>query len=84
LEDADAELRAGNPTLALARLSEHAAKYPTGALSEEREGIRAIALCRAGRAAEGRAAADRFLSSTRKASLAARVRTACNVEKPGE
>jgi hypothetical protein len=84
LEDADAALRAGNPNLALARLADHAAKYPAGALSDEREGIRAIALCRAGRLVDGRAAADRILSATRKTSLAARVRTACTVEKPGE
>jgi hypothetical protein len=84
LEEADAELRAGNPNLALARLADHAAKYPTGALSDEREGVRAIALCRAGRAGEGRIAAERFLSATRKTSLATRVRTACNIDKPGE
>jgi hypothetical protein len=82
LEDADAELRAGNPKAALLRLADHAAKYPTGALSDEREGVRAISLCRAGRAVEGRAAADRFLSATRKTSLAARVRTACGIDKP--
>ena len=82
LEEADAEIRAGNPSAALVRLAEHAAKYPTGALSDEREGVRAIALCRAGRSIEGRAAADKFLSGTRKTSLAARVRTACSMDKP--
>jgi hypothetical protein len=84
LADADAELRRGDADAALARLAEHAAKYPSGALVDEREGVRAIALCRAGRFSEGRTAADRFLSPTRKSSLAARVRTACGIEKPSD
>jgi len=83
LEEADAELRAGNPQAALRPLAEHAARYPNGALSDERDGIRAIALCRGGRTSEGTAAAERFLSGTRKTSLASRVRTACNIDKPG-
>jgi hypothetical protein len=80
LEEADAELRRGDAIGALVTLGEHAAKYPAGALVDEREGIRAIALCRAGRLAEGRAAADRFLSAARKSSLATRVRNACGIE----
>ncbi len=83
LEEADAELRAGNAQAALRPLAEHAARYPNGALSEEREGIRAIALCRGGRTLEGTAAAERLLSATRKTALASRVRTACNIDKPG-
>jgi hypothetical protein len=82
LEAADAELRRGDSDAALARLAEHAAKYPSGALVYEREGVRAIALCRSGRVAEGRAVADRFLGSARKSSLATRVRTACAIDKP--
>jgi hypothetical protein len=84
LEGADAELRRGDTSAALARLAEHAAKYPSGVLADEREGVRAIALCRAGRLSEGKAAADRFLSPTRRSSLAARVRTACGIEKPSD
>ena len=84
LADADAELRRGDADAALTRLAEHAAKYPSGALVDEREGVRAIALCRAGRFSEGRAAADRFLSPTRKSSLAARVRAACAIEKTSD
>jgi hypothetical protein len=81
LEAADAELRRGDADAALARLAEHAARYPSGALVYEREGVRAIALCRSGRLVEGRAVADRFLGSARKSSLANRVRTACGIEK---
>jgi hypothetical protein len=84
LEEADAELRRGDADAALARLGEHASRYPTGTLADEREGVRAIALCRAGRLAEGKAVADRFLAAARKSSLATRVRTACNVEKSGD
>jgi hypothetical protein len=84
LEEADADLRRGDAEAALARLNEHAARYPSGTLADEREGVRAIALCRSGRLAEGKAAADRFLAAARKSSLATRVRTACNVEKTGD
>jgi hypothetical protein len=84
LEGADAELRRGDAEAALAQLAEHAAKYPQGALADEREGIRAIALCRAGRSSEGKPLAERFLSATRKSSLATRVRTACAIEKTAD
>jgi len=80
LEEADAELRAGAPQAALARLAEHATKYPTGALSEERDGVRVIALCGAGQRAEARVEADRLLSASRKTSLATRIREACSFE----
>jgi outer membrane protein assembly factor BamD (BamD/ComL family) len=77
LEQADADLRRGDAQAALARLAEHAAQYPSGALREEREGIRVVALCRAGREAEGKAAAERFLARSPRSTLAARIRAAC-------
>lgn len=80
LEQADAELRRGDANAALARLGEHAAKYPSGALREEREGMRVVALCRAGRAAEGNAAAERFLARSPRSALASRIRSACGGE----
>jgi hypothetical protein len=80
LEQADADLRRGDATAALRRLAEHAARYPSGALREEREGVRVVALCRAGRAAEGRAAADRFLARSPRSTLAPRIRAACGSE----
>lgn len=76
LEQADADLRRGDPNGALLRLAEHAAKYPSGALREERQGIRAIALCRAGKE-EGKSAAERFLARSPSSSLASRIRAAC-------
>ena len=77
LEQADADLRRGDPGAALARLAEHAAKYPDGALREERDGVRVVALCRAGREAEGKAAAERFLARAPRSALATRIRAAC-------
>ncbi len=80
LEQADADLRRGDTEAALDRLNEHATRYPSGALAEEREGVRAIALCRGGKA-EGKALADRLLGATHKSALANRVRAACGIEK---
>jgi hypothetical protein len=77
LEQADADLRRGDAQAALGRLAEHAARYPSGALREEREGIRVVALCRAGREVEGKAAADKFLARSPRSTLAARIRAAC-------
>ncbi|MET0594650.1 MAG: hypothetical protein ABW133_18260 [Polyangiaceae bacterium] len=80
IEQADADLRRGDANAALGRLSEHAAKYPSGALREEREGMRVVALCRAGRVAEGNAAAERFLARSPRSALASRIRAACGGE----
>jgi hypothetical protein len=80
LEQADGDLRRGDANAALSRLGEHAAKYPSGALREEREGMRVVALCRAGRAAEGNAAAERFLARSPRSALASRIRAACGGE----
>lgn len=77
LEQADADLRRGDAHAALARLAEHATKYPAGALREEREGVRVVALCRAGREEEGRRAAERFLARSPRSALATRIRAAC-------
>jgi hypothetical protein len=80
LEQADADLRRGDPHAALAHLAEHAARYPAGALREEREGVRVVALCRAGREAEGKLAAERFLARSPRSALATRIRAACGGE----
>jgi hypothetical protein len=80
LELADADLRRGDANSALARLAEHAARYPAGALREEREGVRVVALCRAGRESEGKLAAERFLARAPRSALATRIRAACGGE----
>lgn len=81
LERADADLRRGDPRAALVRLAEHAAKYPAGALREEREGVHVVALCRAGRESEGKAAAEQFLARAPRSALATRIRAACGAAK---
>jgi outer membrane protein assembly factor BamD (BamD/ComL family) len=65
------------PEQALARLAEHARRFPEGVLSEERQALRAVALCEAGRDADGDAAAQAFLREHPQAALAQRVRSAC-------
>ena len=83
LEEADANLRRGDAAGALARLGEHASKFPGGELfAREREGMNVVALCQAGRQAEGRAAANRFLSRSSKSALASRIRAACGISRP--
>jgi hypothetical protein len=81
LEDADSALRRGDGAGALAKLNEHASKFPGGALRQEREGMTVVALCQAGRQAEGRAAAERFLTRSSKSALASRIRAACGIAK---
>jgi hypothetical protein len=83
LEEADAALRRGDVDTALSRVAAHAAKFPLGALSHEREGVRAIAMCRKEHLAEGKEVAAQFLSTTRNSSLGSRVRAACGLGQKG-
>jgi hypothetical protein len=76
LEDMRAALLAEDAGRALKIAGEHARKYPKGALTEERLGLRAVALCTLGRA-EGTSAAATFLRDHPTSSLATKVRTAC-------
>jgi hypothetical protein len=84
LENADTALRRSDTDAALELLAEHAAKYPSGILSHEREGVRAIALCRAGRVEQGKEVADHFLSAAHNSSLKSRVRAACGINRTGD
>jgi len=79
LRQADSALRRGDSAAALVALNQHAALYPTGVLSQEREGVRAIALCSGGNTSQGRSAAQRFLSHAAKSPLASRIRSACSL-----
>jgi hypothetical protein len=81
LREADAALRRGDSKAALAALATHAHDFPRGALAQEREGVRAIALCRGGRLAEGIAKAQRFVNSAPKSPLGTRIRSACFPDK---
>lgn len=62
---------------ALGLLRQHAREFPDGVLQHERHGFRAIALCRGGRAIEGRGEAAAFLRDHPGTALAAQVRAAC-------
>ncbi len=81
LRQADGALRRGDSAGALVALNKHAAAYPNGVLSQEREGVRAIALCGAGSTAQGQAAARRFLTQAAKSPLSSRIRSACSVDE---
>lgn len=62
---------------ALEALDEHARRFPTGTLAEERDATRAIALCAAGRVDDASTAARTFLAAHPGSPLAHRVRTVC-------
>jgi hypothetical protein len=77
MERAQQSLTQGDPEGALSSLDQHAAEHPDGLLSIERQGVRAIALCQSGSRDEGQRVARRFLNSSPKSPVAARVRAAC-------
>lgn len=79
LTQAQQALKRGDPNAALQSLGRHAKEHPRGALSVEREGLRAVASCEAKRP-DGRALADRFLLTNPGSPLVARVRTACVID----
>ena len=70
------------PKAALALLAEHAQKFPSGVLWEDREASRVFALCRLGNAAGARALADSFVRRAPKSPFVDRVRTACREPAP--
>ena len=75
LRAADRALRAGDTGTALARLDEHAARFPNGALAPERTAERLIVLCELGVADPH--AVSQLLAARSGSPLAARVRRAC-------
>jgi hypothetical protein len=77
LRDAEALRRSGNGAGALALLDEHAARFPTGVLAEERAAGRVFALCDLGRVSDATFEAQRFLTERPHSALAARVRASC-------
>jgi hypothetical protein len=62
---------------ALLVLDEHAHRFPSGALGEERDAMRVTSLCALGRVAEARAAAGQFLRAFPDSPHAGRVRASC-------
>jgi outer membrane protein assembly factor BamD (BamD/ComL family) len=77
LAQAQRELASGDPDGALSTLQKHALRYPSGALSPERDAARVLAMCASGKRAQARPLAERFLSAHPTSPLAPRVRAAC-------
>ena len=77
LNEAHVALRDGDSARALALLDDHRRRFSRGALGEERQAARVLALCDAGRVAEAKAAAERFLAASPRSPLAPRVRQSC-------
>ncbi len=83
LRKAQLSLGAGDARAALARLDELGARHPDGLLREERLAARIVALCAAGRSAEARRDAGRFLAEAPRSIHAARVRASCSAVTTG-
>jgi hypothetical protein len=75
LRDAHLALRAGRPSDALRHTSEHAARFPDGALHEERAAVEMLARCAEGSASPTKLAV--FFETAPESPLKARVRAAC-------
>ncbi|MFV8749151.1 hypothetical protein ACNOYE_01225 [Nannocystaceae bacterium ST9] len=80
IEQAHAALAEGDTAAAIAVLDEHARDFAEGVFAEERDGIAAIARCKAGQLELGQARAHEFLAAHPRAVLAGRVRRTCNLE----
>jgi len=78
-----AALHERDPVRALALFDEHARRYPSGTLAEERAAARVNALCDLGQVDNAQAAAAAFLRDRPSSPLAARVRTACVIPHGG-
>jgi hypothetical protein len=77
LGQAQRALSAGEPAHALTFIARHRARFPEGALVQEREAARVFALCATGEAAQAVAAQQAFLRTWPRSLLADRVRAAC-------
>ncbi len=75
LRQAHLALRAGRSAEALKHTQEHGARFPAGALHEEREAVEMLALCAQGAVPAPKLAA--FLKNAPESPLKARVRSAC-------
>ncbi|MEM7159496.1 MAG: hypothetical protein AAF799_42045 [Myxococcota bacterium] len=76
MERARAALTRGDTTALSKLLRQHADRFPTGALTEEREAWRAVVACRT-QAADASSRASRFLREHPDSPQAARVRSEC-------
>jgi type IV secretory pathway VirB10-like protein len=79
LRKVSASLRAGDAKGALAGVDEHARRFPNGALAEERDMERIVALCKLGRRDEAEQATKLFSTAYPTSSHEARIRAACAI-----
>ncbi|HMJ14486.1 MAG TPA: hypothetical protein VK524_23905 [Polyangiaceae bacterium] len=79
---AQRELSSGRAEGALELLDEHERRFPRGSLAQERAASRVFSLCRAGRALEARAHAQRFLQAAPTSPVAPRIRRSCAFSEP--
>jgi hypothetical protein len=77
MKRAQAALASGDPSSSLSLLDTHAATFPRGALSEEREVTRVLALCALGRTSDAKAAAKRFERAAPRSMHLARIHSSC-------
>lgn len=70
-------LRSGNAAQALALVNEHARRFPSGALAQEREGARAIAQCQLAEPTARAAVQSAFEARYPSSPYAPRVKAAC-------
>jgi hypothetical protein len=79
LADVQRALREGRSADALVMLAAQNREFAGGVLGQEREAARIMALCGAGRGAEGRAAAERFLTANPGSPVATHIRRSCGM-----
>jgi hypothetical protein len=72
-------IRSSDPERALALLDEYEHRFASGSLREEARAARVLALCKAGRQEQGRAAAALFEQQFPKSPLVPRVRRSCDL-----
>jgi cell division protein FtsN len=77
LHDAQAKWRNRDPNAALALLAEHRKRYPKSELRLEREALRVLSLCAAGRTAEAKEVASRAFKNAPRSPLRASVEESC-------
>lgn len=77
IEAAEAALRGAEPGRALALLHRHEQQFPSAPTAEERQALRVLALCAAGREVEGRGARSAFLREHPRSAYRERIEKAC-------
>ena len=83
LRQAREDLQRGQPEVAFRRLSDYDREHGQGVLTQERQALKAIALCRWRPGSDAQARAAQFLRSAPESPLANRVRSACEATTSG-